>query len=240
MYPPDDDQERLRWSGWGNRVYFLWVKGEPVVIKGEFDWGYSKAELVSWLAPDGAQRALCYLRVDSGKPPRREIVRNENPALCGALKSGSVQFVSWSSEPVAEKIIDDYGHTSIPERTTAIDINADGKTEKIGQFLYESSAGCGGSSQWLQELVPESSSASLKEVLNGGITRGPIKNVGSGDPWSSVNIFLFQKKPYILEAGEESSAAVTSVWGGKKETWCEYNILPQYEVDVFYPVESWP
>lgn len=135
-------------------------------------------------------------------------------------------------------------------KDATLDINLDGKKETIVLFDHASGAGCGSYRQWMREFKPQQRSVFPEEsqsrtetplnqifVDNG---RGPIKNTKQNDDWHTIKLFRHADKPYILGQGTESSAEVISVWGNQKKSWCEYQVLPQHKIEVFYPVETWP
>jgi uncharacterized protein YecT (DUF1311 family) len=240
-YPPDDDKERLRWAGWGECDYFLFVDGEPIIMTGNFGWGESSASLVTWLAPDGAKRALCYLG-PSGEI-KTNTVHNEDLDLCQAVTAGSVKSLPWP-EPVsvAQEKLYEAGIRADSGKGVVMDIDMDGKKEMIALFDYVSSAGCGSFHQWLLELTSDGQSVAksqLSDILKSK-EWGPIKGAPDNDLLFSVKLFLYKEKPYILGRGNQLSAEVVSVWGSQQRVWCEYQLLPQHEIEVFYPIETWP
>lgn len=250
VYPEDDAEERFRWKGWGQCDHFLFVDGEPIIVTGNFHWGQSRATFVTWLAPDGAKRALCLLGPESGNKPMRKLVANHDPELCEAVGRGRVEEIPW------KKTLD------IPNENTGndatmwdssgdveIDINRDGKKETVVLFDHASGAGCGSYYQWLREfsagqrsVFPEEPPSGAETQLNQALQGigGPIKNARKGDDWYTIKLFRYAGKPYILAQGAEVGAAVVSVWGNQKKTWCEYQVIPQHKVETYYPVETWP
>lgn len=112
----------------------------------------------------------------------------------------------------------------------------------IALFNYASGAGCGSYHQWLMELS-ENTEFVPKTLLNDILRSrewGPIKGARERTPYFSLKLFQYKGKPYIFAQGKRTSAEVVSVWGNKERTWCEYELLPQHKVEVFYPVETWP
>lgn len=140
-----------------------------------------------------------------------------------------------------EKLVE-AGIRSGSAKAAVTDINMDGKRERIVLFDYASGAGCGSFHQWLRELTPDGQSVA-KSPLNNILKSkewGPIKGARNNDPLFSVKLFQYRGKPYIFGRGNESSAEVASVWEHQKRIWCEYQLLIQHKVEVYYPVETWP
>ncbi|MFH2043845.1 MAG: ankyrin repeat domain-containing protein [Pseudomonadota bacterium] len=277
VYPPYDSEERFRWGGWGECDHFLFIEGEPIIVTGNFKWGLSNASFVSWLAPDGAKRALCAFDIDPAKKPTRNLMTNNNPKLCDAVSNNRFDEIPWTTSlTIPKERSDNYAarwdssnnhFDEIPWTTLLIipkessdnnatrwdssnnatlDINLDGKDETIVLFDYSSGAGCGSYRQWLREFtpyqgtaLPEGSQTPLNQIFAGN-GNGPIKNAMKGDDWYTIKLFRYAGKPYILAQGTECSAQVISVWENQISTWCEYQVLPQYKVGIYYPVETWP
>lgn len=251
LYPPDDEQERLRWAGWGKCDHLLFIEDEPIIVTGRFGWGESRMSLVLWLAPDGAKRALCY------STPTRKInvktVRSDDAELCrAASEEGAVEMAPWPvpvAVPRGPRALGTETRVTVSDMKfdeawgTRMDIDMDGKEDTIGVFDFASGAGCGSYHQWLMELTPDGSSVAktpLNDVLRSR-EWGPIKGPHwKTDDWFSVEIFQYRGKPYIRGRGMDTSAAVMSIWGGQLQAWCEYQLLPQHHVEVYYRVEEWP
>jgi uncharacterized protein len=241
LYPPDDEHERFRWAGWGQCDHFVFVDGEPIIVTGNFGWGISRATLISWLAHDGAKRALCYLGPAGNL--RIQTVRDEEPALCQAIATHRVEFLPWS-EPVSvsQKQLDAAGIRADSSKAAVLDIDLDGKKDTVALLDYASGAGCGSYRQWLVDVTPDKD-ASTKMLLNSVLAMqewGPVKGAVERDPWFSVKLLQHQGKPYILRQGTDTSAELVSLWSRQVRTWCEYELLPQHRIEVLYPVETWP
>jgi uncharacterized protein len=79
----------------------------------------------------------------------------------------------------------------------------------------------------------------LGQVLKDRIS-GPIEGAGEKHERFALKMFSFGGRPYILGRGDESSASVFSVWGGKPRTWCDFDLLRQHQIELYYPIETWP
>ena len=200
--------------------------------------------------PDGAKRALCYL----GTTPsvRVETVRQEDPALCQAVADGNVDFLVWSNLAWNIELRGGPGWTPAAAvetpMETRVDIDLDGEDETMARVGYSTGAGCGTYNEWLAEIDPETHEPA-DSAANTRLTAGPLgpmpgaavnDDYENPEYWSSIQILRFENKPYILARGEKSDAAVYSLWDGELRSWCEYTVLPQHQVEVFYPIETWP
>jgi hypothetical protein len=120
----------------------------------------------------------------------------------------------------------------------------DGKQDTIALLDYASGAGCGSYSQWLIDATADiettSTTTSLNSILAHSSIWGPITGFRMHEPWFSVRLLQYQGKPYILSKGTDSTAKLVSIWERQLQTWCEYELLPQHRIEVFFPVETWP
>jgi hypothetical protein len=266
-YPEDDEEQRLRWADWGNCDHFLWEQGEAIVVTGSFWGGHSRGVLVSWFAPDGGKRPLCYLKT-SGDPVVKTLSADE-PELCRAVAEGNQEAVQWAP---SVDISDNQrrGPSSTTGMVTRIDLDQDGEPDLVARLEYDSGAGCGYHHEWLAHAVPDESKSDqgvsmLLRWKEGEVVPAQGGNVGpvriedastlaellaqAGDgaiPGTEgsassfkLDVFQFRGKPYVLGRGDDSSAKVYSVWAGQAKTWCTYQLLPIHEIEVFYPIESW-
>ena len=212
---------------------FLFVRGEPVIVSaGQYYGRTGMFSGISWLAPGGAKRPLCTLT------PAAEFtvstVKADNAALCAAAASGRVDFIPWSvplkisgeelrkaSQPGV-----DGGFGSQEEyvlMTAELDIDEDGVKEIFAPYHYDSGAGCGAGFDWLLQIDPETRTIvdpPLQGAYMGEMNRIADLNPGAGEPRA---LFEYEGRPYIL--GESS---VTSYWGGKTRTWCEFRTIRQH------------
>lgn len=160
LYPPDDEDQRLRWASWGRRDHFLSVEGEPIVVTGSFR-GPPRATLVSWLAPDGAKRALCYLGL-KGQTVLRP-VRSDDGELCAAVSAGDVSPIPWSETSTTqipkEQLLRETGIYADDGRIAFVDLDLDGKQDMIAKLDYASGGGCGSAHEWLVQVVADTQSA---------------------------------------------------------------------------------
>lgn len=241
---PTDDEDRLQKAGWGQCDHFLFVNGEPIVVTGNFRAGWSELSRVAWIAPDGAKRALCLLR-PTGET-KTEVLVNENPRLCKQVPENRVRKVQLSDSVALPRntsgeSIGGWGRWD-DNSGAILDINLDGRKERISLFSYAHSGGCGSYHQWFHELTADQTAVaktSLNSLLANTISTH-IVGSGKETEWYSVKLFEYQDRPYILGRGVGSTPTVVSVWKNQLKIWCEYQLLPQHQIDVLYPVESWP
>jgi hypothetical protein len=218
------------------------VQGEPVVVTGRPQAPTPRASLVAWLAPDGAKRALCYLEPTGGV--LAQTVRIDDPALCSAASGSMAATVPWSGRYAITG-----GHKRwVVESAEAaeVDLDDDGRTELVASLGFDSGAGCGSTHEWLEILEKDErpdayriTDTPLGRLLEEH-ARGPIDGNPQRDSVFSFRLLRHAGKVYVMGGGRKSSAAVVSFHGGKPRTWCEYNLLPQHEVAVRYPIETWP
>lgn len=265
LEPPDDDDQRLRWAGWGNCDHLLWVNGEAVVVTGRFGDQYIRATLVSWIDAEGTVRPLCYLG-STGEAETR-IVKSENDGLCRAVLDGRGEEPPWDSMSIAEGSRSSGRFIAREGQVAALDLDQDGTRDYIARMSYDSGGGCGGHFEWFAHVAKlkaqapeprgdpeeEARETLAEDELPGeyafqdsalgrwlsGLPGGGLLEHVPGTP-VKMNVLTYEGKPYVLSGGSSSTAQVVSFWGGAPKTWCEYRILPKHAVEVFYPVETWP
>lgn len=282
LYPPDDEQQRLRWAGVGACDHVLMIQGEPIVVTGKFDQGLTHASLVAWIAPDGAKRALCHLE-DTAEVAAAELSGAMDPQLCGAVTEGRVDTVRWRDAPPVDGEGDPPDFRWDKVEAAQLDLDMDGTMDMVGRFVHSSGAGCGATYQSLEVLAKIARAA--VETARDGDSAEPQVLGGAPvpvlpDPYYSLaepegaasdsyrvadtaladalrqhgferlqrrhdsrfdsNLFEFGGRPYLLSGGQSSRARVLSLWGSEVRTWCEFDLLPQYRAEIYYPVETWP
>jgi uncharacterized protein len=248
-YPPDDKDQQLRWSSFGRSDHLIRIGSDLIIIK--MDRENNIIGLVSWLAPDGAGRPLCYL-----EPIRDdfEIVNRErrDHELCDAVVMQEVDIVPWPKWE-AVRLAGRGRFGSIDRRSTIeVDLNHDGEKEAISLLDYASGAGCGFYRQWLSaadEYQDKTVAASLRSVFGENIPNGslpggwsyPKTHPGPG----SIKVFRYKNKPYIMtrssmDPAGRDRARVISVWGNKIKHWCELYILTRHKIYLTFPLKTWP
>ncbi|MBC3872580.1 hypothetical protein [Undibacterium flavidum] len=244
LYPPDD-QEHFRWAHWGNCDHLLLIHGEPIVVSGRFMVGESVAGLISWIAPDGAKRALCHLTRKNHFSYVQRV--NLNKGLCTAAIQSNLEYLPWSAKVSTEKLKKRNQKLAVPFDHTVdllVDLDMDKKIDHIVRLNHSNSAGCGSSEQWLASISPNGS-IETNSPLNAALLaaqRGPIQPTTTR---SDIQIFKYQENPYVVMSSRSTfvkdiNMSVTSFWQGIEQEWCSYTILPKHAVLKYYPVETWP
>jgi hypothetical protein len=242
LYPLDDEDEDLRWAGWGGCDQFIYLMGQPIVVSGQFGQGRSRAGLVYWLSPDGAKRPLCVLEPTAEVKTITKLAGDKE--LCSAVATDVVTFMPWTEDvSVSEKDLKALEIRADSARGTKIDIDRDGKREFIAVLDYASGGGCGSYHQWLIALTPDG-----RLVLDTPLNKllrdrewGPLEGRSIiTDARASVRVLEYKGKPYIFGRGENTSASVVSLWRNQMKTWCEYDLLPVHRIKRSYSVETKP
>lgn len=228
-------------NNWGEADYFLHINNEPIIASGNLLRGESEISLVSWLDEHGTKIALCKLEKDSAQKPKIiDVTKNgEDPVLCEKTLRNQVAYIAWNNSEL--KISNIYRESDYLSNIS-IDINLDGGKETISLFDYSSGAGCGSSGNFIREIDNNTSTiidSGLNKIIEEAQVGNEIKNNVLDDVWYTPKFFNYQNKPYILSGGQETSAEVTSLWGNKKKTWCQYQTLPQYKIKKMFPIETW-
>jgi uncharacterized protein len=245
--PEDDEQEHLRWASWGTCDNLLFVEGEPILVKTQ-NHSRSSIALVSWIGPDGATRPLCGLAPMEDEFTAVTLL-SRNKKLCETVAKNRLDAVPWKPgegvTPEERTLFERFDKKSSAE----IDLNMDGRVDRIQLFDYASGAGCGHYNQWLYAAPSggdRSDTVALQESLRE--LRGPLEGAWSAQSMytgaGAIRLFRYEGKPYVLARGEarreESGNALYSTWNNRRETWCEYRYVPKHTIRLIYPPESWP
>lgn len=239
--PEDDAKEHLRWASWGMCDDLMFVDKDPIIVTGRFSGGRSRATLVSWIAPDGIRRPLCYLDITGER--KTELLQNENADLCNSVLTGQTKNVIWHKAEI--KLCERYqtygrAYPSCLEKDAIVDINNDGKEERVGFFGLDSGAGCGARYEWLRQLSPDGNiieNSIIDNVLRNEAT-GPIPGIDRTDMNLSLHIMLYNGKSYIFSNSHSgNSARLFYISNNEIKSLCEYNIYPQHTVKMMYGFE---
>ena len=240
LYPADDAEEHLRWSSWGMCDRLMFSGKEPIVVTGRMGYGESRATLVSWIAPDGINRPLCYLDITGER--RAKVIQNDKAELCNAVLQGQVEDVVWKKTltRLCEKSQDHSAYYPCLEKDAVVDINNDGHDERVGFFGLDSGAGCGARYEWLRQLSLDGKTIDnsiTDNVLHYEAT-GPIPWCDKNDSIFKLHIVRFNGKSYIIgKSHSDNSARVFYLLNDEIQVLCEYKIYPQHNVKIIYGFE---
>jgi DNA-binding TFAR19-related protein (PDSD5 family) len=225
-----EDDDNLRWAGWGRNQYFLFVQGEAIVIDASFSGSNYDLALASWFR-EGAQRPLCAFSA-LGKV-KVKIKENKIPQLCTAVAAGT-EDVSTIDKNSEQEIAEIREHLSLNSaQVFTVDLNATGKQNKLFLFDYSSGGGCGGDQQNLQFLKPSESKGPvdpLEKLLQS--FSGPLTRYSKD--WKYIRILSFDAKPFLLAKGPDDTVGVYSLWKNNIERWCTFNLIEQFKIKKMY------
>lgn len=224
------DDETLRWASWDLSDSLLIVQGEPIILAANFFVTGTDVELVSWFG-EGQQRPLCAF---SPVGMVVDVVESKAPELCNAVAKGSFD----SLEPDVDEV-NEQEQTKLREKylidgaySVNVDLNADGKTDKVLFLNYSSGAGCGSYREWIDVLQPnaeKSKESPLVEIVgNFSDPRTKYEN-----KWGHIQLLNYSGKPYLMANGPDGFG-VYSVWENKIQTWCKFNLREQMDIKRLY------
>jgi len=229
---PDND-EGLRWSSWGTCNSFVMVLGEPVVIDASFAKD-GEVSVVYWVDHFGAKRPIC--RLEPTDEIRVVATNIGVPELCDAVANNSVSRVTWEAmldDELREVNVSGVLPGKDEGDSVSIDIDQDGRDERIALVKYVSGAGCGSSHQGLVMLDTERDDAAwMQSMLNR--FGGPMTKLEYPAQWANLEIFTFEGRPYVLARGDKASASVYSLHGGKQTSHCDFMLTRRHRVAEYY------
>ncbi len=239
----DQNDENLRWAHWGYYDSLMLMQDQAILITGNF-FNKNSITLASWLDNKGKRHPLCSF--SAKKETQVSIINSKNDNLCNKVKSQSIlNFIVQNPSNKIKSDAPPEGGLGVPRiKTSALDLDNDGKQDLIGIYEYDSSSGCGAFVQRLRELNQDTLDAEMSD-LNNQLERGmfqfaswgPILGTTPESWWHSVQLFNYENKAYLLAAKEGSNAAVYSFWGNEKKEWCDFQVIPQHVITTYYEVE---
>ncbi len=217
---------------------FMTVNGEPIIIsggRGRLDY----VNIVSWLSPEGEKQPLCYL----GRDPvsRVEVDRSVNGALCRSVVNDTAEFLAWSMTSDGEAARAGAFSGSMPGlgevhwASIDLDIDLDGKGEKLGLMRRIETGGC---MAWELQLLDSDMAPVGNSPLNG--IRQSTLSYFRGDSKLKPRpmLFRFRDEPYILGKEDYADAAVIRYRKGRLRTMCEFSIFRSHHVKTMVPFEE--
>lgn len=221
--PVHDPDELLRWIDWSSADYpIVHDKRVFLVTAGVHDG--NAVELLSWIKPNGRIRPLCMLKPQS---TRLTVAAATQPELCASIAKGKLQPLAWRDETKQlsmsyQRSGGSFDYIGVLE----LDLDGNGRAEKIGRFKYASSAGCGGDFTWLSLLSDDlktEGSGPLKKQLD-------LLSQGSQEIYSSGG------RHYIAANDILGRPRLFSLQNGQVEQVCEFNRLTHRTVSTFFDV----
>lgn len=194
---PDSDDEALRWANWGTRDYLLKLDDELLVVSGRVDAEHSQAKLVSRLADDGSKQPLCLFE----RRPQAHLasLQGAQPELCQKVLDGATEALQWG-EPQPVKDTQQVSLLpyleALPQPMMKLDLDGDGREERLVRYDFDSGAGCGSSSQHLL-LVDAQGEVLPRTGLNADLLErswGPL----SDSDERNISIFRLERQAYML------------------------------------------
>lgn len=213
-----DPEELTRWARWGNREYPIYFQKHLFLISSDYR-DLDDIKMISWLKPDGHSRPICMITPSS---TRLLVETAKKPELCKRIADGRLPPLAWKDE--SERLKGDtkkrYGDKADRLGVLDIDLDGDGKTEKVGRLLIEWSGGTGG--VWTRlALLSDDLSTSRKDITDEGIVKG-----GGG-----LNIYPWQGKFYI-----SSRDSIIRWDGNKTEDVCQFKRQVSHKVSKVFEV----
>ena len=182
----DDPEEQLRWSWWGGGDYPAFVNGKLLAITADF-LDMNLVRLVSWIRPDGRIVPLCSTETRTTK----SISAAREKSVCTAIATDAAVGPDW--EPGNSMDLDEGeaaprgAGTPTEVKVADIDLDGDGRKERIAHLAYDSGAGCGAHTERLRVL----------DANRPGFSKQPIDQVVAELEASEVNLWRIGAKYYV-------------------------------------------
>jgi len=213
-----DPDDQIRWAEWGNREYPVYFANRLFLISSDYN-NLNDVKMVAWLRPTGRSRPICMI-----EPGKVQLLATsaKDPQLCKKVANGKLQPLPWKDE--SERLHgtghDRYGERADQLGVLDLDLDGDGKSEKVGRLLQEWSGGTGG--EWTRlALLSDDLSSSTREILDEGIKRT-----------SALNIYSWRGKFYVSMGN-----TLVSWTGESTEQICGFKEKPSRKVSTVFDIE---
>ncbi len=205
------------------------IKDSFFVINTNHQYGRKTLKTAS-IVRDGHIVEMC--KFSTNENPKLVVKKATDQNLCQKVVDGKVRKLVWGQ--VDDGRVTRNGDLAYSPRNMTVDINLDGKREIVAWIDESSGGGCGTTSYSLASLSEDES-----EVLNDALTKA-LQSAGEpenhrlvlGHDDHEIQVISYKNKPYVL-----GNSKLQSVWGNKLKTWCEFEYLPQHQVNKAYTVK---
>ena len=214
------------------------IDGKPLVVSGARG-RLSSVNIVSWLSPEGEKRPLCFLARD---PVSRVVVdRSRDNGLCRSIVNDTAYFLPWAMTVEGNEAKQEAYGGNLPGpgevhwASAALDIDMDGKKEKIGLMRRIREGGC---MAWELQFLDGELSPAGESRLNG--LRQSSLSFYRGDPKLKPRPMFFEAygKPYVLADGDYADAEVLSFHNGRPSSICEFEVFRRHRIKQMLPLDE--
>jgi uncharacterized protein YecT (DUF1311 family) len=234
---PTEDDDVIRWATWGG--------GESVLMFGGRYFFVTTTEsqnlpgVVTWVTPIGTRRPICSLEVDH--VDRSTSLVRDDGALCSAAVREKLPAIAWKGMKY-----DDYKWTDKEQEfllgtglggagmpgvdVASVDIDNDGRPDKVGRAQYDSGAACGSSLSRLM-LLSENGDHLKPGPMNDALMA--LSTINS----RPVEIFSHGGSQYV-RASLRGGLALFRVTREAVDTECVFRDQPVSRVKTLYPLDG--
>ncbi|OWJ93196.1 hypothetical protein B6S59_17330 [Pseudomonas sp. A46] len=215
-----DPEDLVRWALWGGAQYPMLYNKRVFLIASDLP-DPNAVKMVSWVTPDGRTRPLCMINPE---PSRFSVASAEKPDLCERIADGRLPPLAWRDESGRLRSGDiemRYGIWANSLGVLELDLDGDGRIEKVGRLKFDSGAGCGGESVWLTQLSDDLSSKTWTLLSN----EHTKPERGSLNIYSSQGQYYISLRDTIVQLKSDQVVQV-----------CEFNRMTPRKVSTFFDV----
>jgi hypothetical protein len=214
----DVDNNDLRWSGWGASSTLLKIGGAAVILEGTTAvYGYH----------EGERMPLCTLEA----PTSVTLIRSGHGAVCAAAQKHEIFKVpGYSIETNAQSLLN-WGIRS--DKAESITVMGGRRSLHLGNFHFDSAAGCGASLEYLAELDASNQvmESPLTDTLLG--IRRPVGNeVNQVKSFAEQTVMEFKGQAFI--ARKSLTTEIDQLDGSRLKKVCELQDVPQPKIKELF------
>jgi hypothetical protein len=219
--PGEADDDDLRWATWGASSSLYVIRGRFVVLEGT---------TAVYAFSDGKRLPLCVLKAPSSKT----VIRHGEGAMCMAAKEHSIPKASSVDFTPDKGATDAWGFSSDSARIATV--GQRDNADHFGHFHFDSSAGCGGSFEYLTQVD------ATGHILDTPLTRALLgvkdqksANEGGIESYTNESVFDFHGQSVIAQT-EGPITKLYHIKNGGLQQDCELEDIPQPEVSRYFPL----
>jgi hypothetical protein len=210
----NDDNNDLRWAGWGENSTLLKIDGEAIVLEGK---------TAVYAYHDGERIPLCTLEA----PTSITVIRSGNGAICTAAQKHAIPKITGSPMQTNGEDLLQWGIQS--DAADSIAVMNEGNPLHLGHFHYDSGAGCGASLDYLAEL--DANNQVVRSPLTGTLLgiQAPIKDqVHQATFYAEQAVMNFNGQ--VLIARKSIVTQIDRLDGNNLKEICELEDVPQPQI----------
>lgn len=231
--PVRDPRELIRWAYLGASDYPIVHQGRNLIITADLG-NPDKVNMVSWVKPDGRIRPLCLLKT---RQDGLRVASARLPRVCDAVAKGEVRPLKWRDAaevpPFSRRLqghrdefVRRYGDDAEDIGLLRVDIDRDGKADRLARFRHTAAVGCGVTRVWWSVLTGDL----------GGVQHGALNTQLQALDDGAREVYKVDGH-YYLAASRQGQPGLFQINRGRTEQVCAFRQDTRTRVTTMFPVD---